>query len=83
VSELAGLPDKALHAPWLARPADLAASRDDVVIGRDYPAPIVQHDVARAETLARYAVVKTASDEDVKKVVAKAARKSASKSANK
>jgi deoxyribodipyrimidine photo-lyase len=83
VPELAGLPDKALHAPWLARPADLAASRDDVVIGRDYPAPIVQHDVARAETLARYAVVKTASDEDVKKVVAKAARKSASKSANK
>jgi len=79
VSELAGLPDKALHAPWLALPADLAASSDDVVIGRDYPAPIVQHDAARAETLARYAVVKTASDLDVKKVIVKAARKTAAK----
>jgi len=57
VPELASLPDKALHAPWLARPADLAAA-EDVVIGRDYPHPIVQHDEARAETLARYAVVK-------------------------
>jgi len=57
VPELARLPDAALHAPWLARPADLAAA-DDVVIGRDYPQPIVQHDVARADTLARYAVVK-------------------------
>ncbi|NBD19751.1 deoxyribodipyrimidine photo-lyase [Aquabacterium fontiphilum] len=57
VPELAGLPDKALHAPWLARPADLAAC-DDVVIGRDYPQPIVQHDEARTETLARFAVVK-------------------------
>ena len=58
VPELAGLPDKAVHAPWLARPADLAAT-DDFVLGRDYPKPIVQHDVARAETLERYAVVKT------------------------
>jgi deoxyribodipyrimidine photo-lyase len=57
VPEIASLGDKAIHAPWLARPADLAAATD-VVIGRDYPAPIVQHDVARAETLARYAVVK-------------------------
>ena len=59
VPELASLPDKALHAPWLARPADLAAS-DDVVLGRDYPAPIVQHDEARAETLQRFSVVKAA-----------------------
>jgi deoxyribodipyrimidine photo-lyase len=48
-----------LHAPWLARPADLAAS-DDFVLGRDYPKPIVQHDEARAATLERYAVVKAA-----------------------
>jgi len=60
VPELASLPDKALHAPWLARPADLAAC-DDVVMGRDYPLPVVQHDVARAETLARFAVVKEAA----------------------
>jgi len=31
------------------------------VLGRDYPAPIVQHDEARAETLERFAVVKAAS----------------------
>ena len=29
-----------------------------VVIGGNYPAPLVQHDQARARTLARYAVVK-------------------------
>ena len=77
------LPDGALHAPWLARPADLACA-DDVVIGRDYPRPIVQHDEARAETLARYAVIKTASDQDVKKLARKqAARKVAKKAASK
>jgi deoxyribodipyrimidine photo-lyase len=65
VPELAPLPDAALHAPWLARPADLAAA-DDFVLGRDYPKPIVQHDVARAETLERYAVVK-APDAGAKK----------------
>jgi deoxyribodipyrimidine photo-lyase len=32
------------------------------VIGRDYPEPIVMHDVAREATLARYAVVKAAKD---------------------
>ena len=58
VPELAKLPDNALHAPWLARPADLAAA-EDVVIGRDYPQPIVQHDEARLLTLERYAVVKS------------------------
>ena len=53
---LAGLPDAALHAPWQARPVDLAAA--GIVLGRDYPTPIVQHDQARARTLQRYAVVK-------------------------
>ena len=48
VPELAHLSDKALHAPWLGDLGDAV----------DYPAPIVQHDEARAETLARYAVVK-------------------------
>ncbi len=53
---LAALPDEAIHAPWLARPLDLAAA--GVQIGMNYPAPIVQHDEARARTLQRYAVVK-------------------------
>ena len=53
---LAALPSKLIHAPWLARPVDLAAA--GIEIGRDYPAPIVDHDQARARTLQRYAVVK-------------------------
>ena len=53
---LASLPDAALHAPWQARPVDLTAA--GVVLGRDYPVPIVQHDQARLRTLERYAVVK-------------------------
>jgi deoxyribodipyrimidine photo-lyase len=57
--QLAKLPDAALHAPWLARPVDLAAA--GVSIGKDYPAPAVDHATARAATLARYAVVKKAA----------------------
>jgi len=56
---LAALPDTLLHAPWLARPVDLQAA--GVVLGRSYPEPVVQHDVARAKTLQRYAVVKAAA----------------------
>ena len=56
--QLAGLPDKQIHAPWLARPIELAAA--GLVLGRDYPEPVVAHDVARTRTLARYAVVKAA-----------------------
>ncbi|WP_295645591.1 deoxyribodipyrimidine photo-lyase [uncultured Methylibium sp.] len=54
--QLAGLPDAAIHAPWLAKPLDLASA--GLQLGRDYPEPIVQHDLARAKTLERYAVVK-------------------------
>lgn len=54
--QLAALPDKLIHAPWLAKPVDLQAA--GVMLGRDYPAPVVDHDVARRRTLARYGVVK-------------------------
>jgi deoxyribodipyrimidine photo-lyase len=60
VPELAGLPDKAIHAPWLADPAALRAA--NLTLGKDYPLPIVDHAQARATTLARYAVVKTAAE---------------------
>lgn len=53
--QLEGLPDKLVHAPWLARPADLEAA--GVALGRDYPQPIVDHAAARERTLARYAQV--------------------------
>jgi deoxyribodipyrimidine photo-lyase len=47
------MPDAALHAPWEARPVDLAQA--GIVLGRDYPMPIVRHDEARVQTLTRYA----------------------------
>jgi deoxyribodipyrimidine photo-lyase len=53
---LAGLPDEQIHAPWLAKPVDLAAA--DLSLGRDYPEPIVRHDEARKRTLERFAVVR-------------------------
>ena len=56
VPELAGLPDAAIHSPWLARPMELEAS--GVALGKTYPHPVVDHAQAREKTLARYAVVK-------------------------
>ncbi len=56
--ELAELPDKLIHAPWLAKPLDLQAA--GVELGKTYPLPVVDHAVAREKTLARYAVVKQA-----------------------
>ncbi len=53
---LAGLPDAAIHAPWLAKATELDAA--GVHLGQDYPPPIVQHAQARTRTLLRYAVVK-------------------------
>jgi len=55
--QLAGLPDKLIHAPWLARPLELQAA--GVELGRDYPRPVVDHALARDQTLQRYAVVKS------------------------
>jgi deoxyribodipyrimidine photo-lyase len=55
--QLAALPDALIHAPWLARPAELQAA--GITLGRDYPAPVVEHDTARARTLDRYGIVKT------------------------
>jgi deoxyribodipyrimidine photo-lyase len=52
VPELARLPAKHIHAPWLAPPAVLDAA--DVRIGRNYPAPIVDLKQSRAEALAAY-----------------------------
>jgi len=63
--QLAQLDGKQIHAPWLVKDDVLAAR--GVVLGRDYPAPVVEHDAARQRTLARFAVVKkvVAEVEDV------------------
>jgi deoxyribodipyrimidine photo-lyase len=56
--QLARLPNNAIHAPWLARPLELQAA--GVVLGGNYPKPVVDHSAARERTLQRYAVVKKA-----------------------
>jgi deoxyribodipyrimidine photo-lyase len=56
VPALAKLPAKRHPQPLAGGPLELAAA--GVVLGKDYPLPIVQHDEARALTLQRYAVVK-------------------------
>lgn len=57
--ELAAVPDKYIHAPWRMSQAEQTAC--GVLLGRDTPAPLVEHSAARERTLARYAVVKTRS----------------------
>lgn len=52
VPELAPLPDRHIHAPWLMSDADSRAC--GVRIGRDYPPPILDHASARVKALARH-----------------------------
>jgi deoxyribodipyrimidine photo-lyase len=49
VPEIAALPTRYIHAPWLA-PAQVLESAG-VRLGRDYPRPIVAHDAARRRFL--------------------------------
>jgi len=58
VPELNAVPDKFIHAPWTMKPAETAAC--GFAPGRDYPAPVVNHALARERTLARFAAVKKA-----------------------
>jgi deoxyribodipyrimidine photo-lyase len=55
IPQLAGLSDKDIHAPWLAKPLALQAA--GVELGKAYPLPVVDHAHARAKTLLRYSVV--------------------------
>jgi deoxyribodipyrimidine photo-lyase len=56
---LAGFSDEAIHAPWLASADE--QRRAGCIVGRDYPAPVVDHAQARLQTLERYAVVRGAA----------------------
>jgi deoxyribodipyrimidine photo-lyase len=58
--QLASVPDRFVHAPW-----KMGASEEQkagCVVGRDYPSPIVDHAVARAKTLQRYAKARNIPD---------------------
>ena len=52
VPELAGVPERHIHAPWSLPAAE--QRRLGVVIGRDYPEPVVDHAARRAQALALY-----------------------------
>ncbi|MFV9504566.1 MAG: cryptochrome/photolyase family protein [Oscillochloridaceae bacterium umkhey_bin13] len=54
--ELTQVPTRFIHTPHLLAPADQI--RADVQIGRDYPAPIVEHKLQRERALALYATVR-------------------------
>ncbi|MDE2621741.1 MAG: deoxyribodipyrimidine photo-lyase [Betaproteobacteria bacterium] len=52
VPELARVPVPFIHEPWKLSPLEQQAA--GCIIGRDYPAPVVDHAVAREKTLKRY-----------------------------
>ncbi|MFZ2628176.1 MAG: deoxyribodipyrimidine photo-lyase [Rugosibacter sp.] len=56
VPELAALPDRFIHAPWAMDATQQA--RCGIVLGRDYPLPVVDHAVARERTLQRFSTVR-------------------------
>ncbi|MBI1249920.1 MAG: deoxyribodipyrimidine photo-lyase [Alphaproteobacteria bacterium] len=59
VPELARLPDALIHKPFAATPLEL--SEAGVRLGRDYPAPIVDHAKARQRALDAYQHIKSAA----------------------
>jgi deoxyribodipyrimidine photo-lyase len=52
VPELSDVPDRFIHNPWEMTGADQQDC--GVIIGRDYPTPIVEHAFARARVMAAY-----------------------------
>lgn len=58
VPELAELPSKWLHKPWLAPPLVLASA--GVKLGENYPRPIIDHSYARDRALSAFKALKQA-----------------------
>jgi deoxyribodipyrimidine photo-lyase len=52
VPEIAGLPNEFIHAPWEAPPDVMSAA--GLILGKTYPAPIVDHVTARNEAIAAF-----------------------------
>ncbi len=60
VPELAAMPAKWIHKPWMASPLELAEWK--VVLGKTYPYPIVDHNKARKRALAAFKSLSEQSD---------------------
>lgn len=56
VPELKHMPDKYIHAPWTAPPMVLRGA--GVTLGRDYPAPIIDHALGRQRALDAFATIR-------------------------
>ncbi len=52
IPELADVPDRYIHEPWTMDDDTQRAA--GCIIGRDYPAPVVEHALRRTEAIARY-----------------------------
>ncbi|MFV3074243.1 cryptochrome/photolyase family protein [Niveispirillum fermenti] len=59
VPELKHMPDKYIHAPWTAPPMVLRGA--GVILGRDYPAPIIDHALGRQRALDAFAALRADS----------------------
>jgi deoxyribodipyrimidine photo-lyase len=57
IPEIAALPDSFIHKPWEASPLELAAAK--IVLGKTYPEPIVDHQMARDRALSAFQQLKT------------------------
>ena len=62
VPEVSRLPDRLIHAPWTAKPIELADAGFE--LGRDYPAPIIDHSMARSRALEKYKLLKAGKNDD-------------------
>lgn len=62
VPELSKLDAKSIHAPWKMSPQERQMCQ--LVLGKDYPFPIVDHDVARKKALEKYAGIKLMNESD-------------------
>ena len=56
VPELSGCDKRAIHAPWEMTPLEQQGA--GVIIGKDYPAPVVEHAAARLRALEMFKAVK-------------------------
>lgn len=59
IPEIASLPSRWIHKPWLAPESTLV--KCDVRLGDTYPHPVVEHDFARERALAAYRQIKRAA----------------------